>query len=116
MCPVERGGRLVGKAQARLLDQGPANGDALLFAARQLRGPQLRLAGQAQELEDFVGAAAGIACRGAATPEQDHFQLLARRECRKKIVPLEYKTAVRQPEALPLPVSQSPDVLAQGHD
>jgi hypothetical protein len=35
---VEGRGRLVGEQQVGLLGQGPGDGDALLLAARQLRG------------------------------------------------------------------------------
>src|SRR5438034_11677358 len=46
MLPVECAGRLVGEAESWILDEGPADGHALLLAARELSGPQRGFLGQ----------------------------------------------------------------------
>ena len=54
---VERGGRLVADEQARLVDQGPRDRDALLLAAGELGRQALGLLAHAERVEDLAAPA-----------------------------------------------------------
>ena len=59
--PVERAGRFVGEAEPRLLQQGTADGHALLLAAGEPVGAEVGAAAQAEQLEHRGDAAPGLA-------------------------------------------------------
>ena len=73
---VELAGRLVGEEDLRPVGERGAERDALLLAARQLgRVARSRFVGEADALEQLVGAAQALARRGAAQPELQRDEL-----------------------------------------
>src|SRR5712691_4691030 len=92
--PIEGAGRLVGEDQARLLNEGPADRHALLFAPRQLSRPQMGLLGQSQQIEHVAGPLTSFSRRRPIAPAQYHFQLLTCRQGGKEIISLEDETTV----------------------
>src|SRR5438477_618071 len=95
------GGR-VGETKRWLLEQGPADGHALLLAAGELNRAQVSLLGQAKKRQHFVGALAGFAVRRALAPAQHHLQLLAGGQGGEKVVSLEDEAAELQAKGLAL--------------
>jgi len=63
---VEIARRLVGENERRLVGERPRDRNALLLAARQLRGPVVEALGQAQGAEQLVGPRVGCLLLGAA--------------------------------------------------
>jgi hypothetical protein len=61
VCGIEAGGGLVGEHHGGTMCDGSCNGDALLFAVRHLVGPQMRLRGQADDLERAQSALSRVA-------------------------------------------------------
>jgi len=61
---VERAGRLVEQHDARLLDDGPRDGDALLLPARELAAAQahLRVVALVESLQDEVVRVGELGC------------------------------------------------------
>jgi hypothetical protein len=113
VAPVEGAGRFVREAEGRLLDQGAADADALLFAAGELAGTQAGLARQTQAIQNLLDAPPRLPPRHLAPPAQHHIQLLVGGQGREQVVPLEGEAAVAQPEVLPAAIGQAPQVLPQ---
>jgi hypothetical protein len=63
--------RLVGEEELGPGRQGAGDGDALLLAARELRGPVVRPAGEADEAEQLVDPAVALDRIGGEQPERD---------------------------------------------
>ncbi|MCY1226193.1 hypothetical protein D9M72_384180 [compost metagenome] len=95
---VERRGGLVEQHGLGLHGQCARNGHALLLAARQLRGPGLRLFGQAdlgQQRERFV---AGLRGRALLHEDGAFHHVLQHREVREQVEALEHHAhAAAQP-------------------
>jgi hypothetical protein len=114
--PIEGRGGFIRETEGRILDEGPADGDALLLAAGKLQRPQARLLRHAKHRQDMVGAGAGLTRGHVAAPAEHHLELLAGGECGKQVVALENEAAVAQPKLLALPFRHAPQLLIQDAD
>src|SRR5437867_741966 len=70
---IEIAGWLVGEQEGRVVEYGPAEGDALLLAPRELGRVMVAALGHAEALEQLHRAAAplGVHARGVARAQQD---------------------------------------------
>jgi hypothetical protein len=84
---VERGQRLVHQQQARVGEQRAADGNALLLAARETRGPALEQTAEPEQLDDFVELVSVHALRREPAPIQE---VLPHGEMREQASLLEY--------------------------
>ena len=116
MLPIEGGGRLVGEHELRLLDQGPADGDTLLLAARHLQRAQIRFFGQAEHRQHFVGPVMCFARRQAVAPAQHHFHLLAGGERGEEVVALEDEAEMVEAKRFALPFGHAPEIAVLNED
>ena len=99
--PVEVAGRLVGQEQHGLVDQGPGDGHALLFAARQLARPRDRLVLEADLPEHLAGPAEGVSLRGTPPISRGKATFSSGGELGQEVVELEDEAdlAVRRAES-----------------
>ena len=108
--PVEGARRLVRKAEARPLDQGPADSHALLLAAGELGGLLVFFALEAELFQHLVGPLAGFATGHAVAPAQHDLELLPRGQSGEQVVALEDEAAVSKTELFAFTRAESPDV------
>jgi hypothetical protein len=109
---VEGGGRLIAQDQARLVDQGPGNGHALLLPAGELSGKGVNSCPYAKLFEQGHGLRnSGMAIYSSG--EQGHGRILGGRERWKQLILLEDETQVLTAKANALLTGHPVDVFAQ---
>src|SRR6266478_5741416 len=87
---VQTGARLIGEDQRRAVGQGARNGNPLLLAARELRGPMGKTLGEAQS-EEKIGSAPALQARrdGFREHHREH-HILERVEGREQVEGLKH--------------------------
>ena len=117
--PCSQSRALVGssaKTRVGLLDEGPPDGDALLFPAGQLPGEQVRFARQVQQPEQSPGAPGGLVRGEPLAPAQHHLQLLAHGEGREQVKALKDEAHVLPAKLAPLRGGQGVEVATADQD
>ncbi len=105
---VQVGQRLVEQEQARLQDQGPSDGDALLLPARELGRVAIRHVRQIDELQHLADPAPDLRLPDLAQTQAER-DVVEHRQVGKQRVALEHETdvtAVRGPVVEPLAVQR----------
>src|SRR5690606_11026608 len=87
---VEGGGGLVAEQDPRRRREGAGDGDALLLAAREVRGPGVRLWRHADLLEQLGGAGAGPVARPAEDGNEALHHVLDGAEMREELEVLDH--------------------------
>ena len=108
---VEAAGRLVGEDQPRPVDEGARDGGALRLADRELRGAGVRAGGEAEPLEQLVGAGERGAPVAGGPPRRER-HVLARAQVIEQVVLLEHEAEPGQPHLGARGVRCAPRVLA----
>src|SRR5438132_13973949 len=86
VCPIQSAGWFVGKTENGFLDQGPADGHALLLSSGKLARTQISLLAEPEQRQELAGPAPSFPTRHALAPPQHHPELLARRQRREQTV------------------------------
>ena len=107
---VQRAGRLVAQQQARIFDEGPGDGAALLLAARKLGRELVLVLGQAQHLQKLAEV------QRAASEVLAHLNVLLHGQVRHEIVELEDEAQLLPAVIRELLCVQAHDLLAVHHD
>jgi hypothetical protein len=110
--PIESGRRLIAEQQTRLVHQGPAYGDALLFAAGQRGGQSLEAVPQTEGFKNLAGLGHS---RGARITRdyQRHSRILGSGQGGQQVVLLKDETDVAASEPRQAPACQPAKVLAK---
>ena len=118
---VEVAGGLVGDQDRRVQEERPGDRDALLLAARELRGPMAEAVGEAEARQHSGGAVEELGPVGAERPpaELDHGRqhgVLQGGELGQQVIELEDEADLLVTQVGAMPGAQAPGVLAGDAD